>query len=444
MDFGIYPPEINSGRMYTGPGPGPMLAAAQAWGSVADELYATVTGFASAVAELTEGAWSGPSSAAMSAAAQRYVQWLSATAAHAEETAVQARTAAAAFEAAFAATVPPPEVAANRALLAVLVASNFLGQNTPAIAATEAVYAQMWAQDTLAMYTYAGSSAAAVVLSPFRSPQQSADPGAAANPAATVGHTGTFAGTALDPISVVPQALSAAAAPAPAETLSLLASVSSILFIAPSDISGLAVLVPTDLLTTFGDFPASAFNTLSGLIDDDTVSGWDGKASWPDTGSAPVQPFRATLPALPTGRFPAPTISATLGQAHAVGGLSVPSSWTPAAPEVRTAAFTTSLTADPSQIAAALAGQATAGPPAVGSTPNGTRATPARPAGSAAGTPAQADVDVSPAPRTVMTGVAAAIRDIARQRAEGQLSEHDYAEHKKRLLAISGGHRPLA
>ena len=39
MDFGIYPPEINSGRMYTGPGSGPMLAAAQAWGSLADELY---------------------------------------------------------------------------------------------------------------------------------------------------------------------------------------------------------------------------------------------------------------------------------------------------------------------------------------------------------------------------------------------------------------------
>ena len=39
MDFGIYPPEINSGRMYTGPGSGPMLAAAQAWGALADELY---------------------------------------------------------------------------------------------------------------------------------------------------------------------------------------------------------------------------------------------------------------------------------------------------------------------------------------------------------------------------------------------------------------------
>ncbi|WP_140908204.1 PPE domain-containing protein, partial [Mycobacterium tuberculosis] len=28
MDFGALPPEINSGRMYCGPGSGPMLAAA--------------------------------------------------------------------------------------------------------------------------------------------------------------------------------------------------------------------------------------------------------------------------------------------------------------------------------------------------------------------------------------------------------------------------------
>ncbi len=34
MDFGALPPEINSGRMYCGPGSGPMLAAAAAWDGV--------------------------------------------------------------------------------------------------------------------------------------------------------------------------------------------------------------------------------------------------------------------------------------------------------------------------------------------------------------------------------------------------------------------------
>ncbi len=85
----------------------------------------------------------------MRAAAGAYVEWLSATAAQAEETAGQAMAAAAAYEAAFAFTVPPPEIAANRSLLAALVATNFLGKNTPAIAATEALYAEMWAQDAV-------------------------------------------------------------------------------------------------------------------------------------------------------------------------------------------------------------------------------------------------------------------------------------------------------
>ena len=71
MDFGFYPPEINSGRMYSGPGSGPMLAAAQAWAALADELYTAASGYQSVVSELTP-AWSGPSSASMSAAAASY------------------------------------------------------------------------------------------------------------------------------------------------------------------------------------------------------------------------------------------------------------------------------------------------------------------------------------------------------------------------------------
>ncbi len=77
MDFGIYPPEINSGRMYAGPGSGPMVAAAQAWGGLADELYTAASAYQSVVSELTSGSWSGPSSTSMTAAAGSYVEWLS-------------------------------------------------------------------------------------------------------------------------------------------------------------------------------------------------------------------------------------------------------------------------------------------------------------------------------------------------------------------------------
>src|ERR1700728_2532340 len=132
LDFGALPPEINSGRMYVGAGSGPLLAAAAAWDELAAELQATGASYHSAVEMLTTGPWTGPSSMAMAAAAAPYVAWINAPGAQAEQAGAQAKLAAGAYEAAFAATVPPPVIAANRALLASLIASNILGQNTPA------------------------------------------------------------------------------------------------------------------------------------------------------------------------------------------------------------------------------------------------------------------------------------------------------------------------
>jgi PPE-repeat protein len=108
----------------------------------------------------------------MAAGAAPYVAWLYTSAERAQQTATQARAAAAAYELAHAMTVPPSAVAANRLQLAMLVATNFFGQNTAAIAATEAQYAEYWAQDASAMYSYAANSAAAAQLSPFISPRQ--------------------------------------------------------------------------------------------------------------------------------------------------------------------------------------------------------------------------------------------------------------------------------
>jgi PPE-repeat protein len=460
MDFGIYPPEINSGRMYTGPGSGPMMAAAQAWGSLADELYTAASAYQSVVSELTSGSWSGPSSTSMTAAAGSYVEWLSATAAQAEETAAQARAAAAGYEAAFAMTVPPPEIVANRSLLAVLVATNFLGQNTPAIAATEALYAEMWAQDALAMYGYAGSSAAATVLTPFTSPHQSTDPGGTASQAAAVGQaSGTAAGNAQGTISAVPQALSAAAAPAQTDPLSTLANLISVFLSAPTDLITLFGLVPADALSGPVGLPIAYLGTAYGQNTDNIVSGWKGTQPWPGTGDAPLQPFPATLQSLPPGGVPAPTMSASLGEANMVGGLSVPSNWTVAAPEIRSVALTSPLTG-PAEAAApaveagsanafnqmgiaGMAGQAMAGPPVADETRDtGKPVAHARLTGHARGT-SDDEAEVTPAPRTVVTGVAAAIREIAKLRNEGRLTEQEYKEQKKRLLEVSIRHRPL-
>jgi PPE-repeat protein len=149
--FGVLPPEINSAHMYAGPGSGPMLAAATAWDGLAAELNSAASSFESVISGLSSGAWQGPASVAMASLAAPYVKWLTATASQAEQAATQARAAVSAYETAFAMTVPPAVIAANRAQLTALVASNLFGQNAPAIAATEAQYVEMWAQDVASL-----------------------------------------------------------------------------------------------------------------------------------------------------------------------------------------------------------------------------------------------------------------------------------------------------
>jgi len=224
FDFGALPPEINSGRIYAGPGAESMMVAAAAWDGLAAELSAAASGYHSVVTELTSGPWVGPTSAAMVASVVPYVSWLGTTAAQAEESANQARAAAAAFEAAFAMTVSPPEIVANRVLLAALVATNFFGQNTPAIMATEAMYMEMWAQDVAAMFGYAAASAAATQLDPYRPPPNTTTPEgplqqaaavaqAVATPAGNSGHTAAATSAQLTSAGAIQGVLQQLSAP---------------------------------------------------------------------------------------------------------------------------------------------------------------------------------------------------------------------------------------
>ncbi len=180
MDFGALPPEINSGRMYSGPGSAPMRAASAAWNLLAAELDSAANQYQATINVLADDDWRGPTSATMAAAVAPYITWMTTTGAQAEHTAVQASAAATAYETAFALTVPPPEIASNRAQLAMLVATNVIGQNTPAIAATEALYGEMWAQDAAAMYGYAGSSATASAVKTFTQAPETSNPAAQA------------------------------------------------------------------------------------------------------------------------------------------------------------------------------------------------------------------------------------------------------------------------
>jgi PPE-repeat protein len=335
-DFGALPPEINSARMYAGPGSGPLLASAAAWDALAAQLDTFGAAYSAAISALQGESWSGGASTAMAAAAAPYVAWVTTTAGQAGEAASQARAAAAAYEAAFAATVPPAVVMANRTLLATLVATNFFGQNTPAIAATQAVYAEMWAQDAAAMYGYAVSASAAATLTPFAQPPQTANPagqstqGTAVGQAVdtSIGHSQT---TLSQLMSAVTQRLQTLASGGFPSSSAAEASVTSTLT-STTPTSTPILTASTDLFELLGS------TTLTFAVPKTVFQGGSFVTSFLQSGAqAPA------LPAMPgpaagaaaTAQTWAPadlpeSVLASVGRAAPAGGLSVPQNWTAA------------------------------------------------------------------------------------------------------------------
>ena len=361
LDFGALPPEVNSGRIYSGPGSAPLLAAATAWDALASELQTTATSYASTVTELTSSGWQGPSSTAMTDAAAPYTTWLSTTAAQAEQTAAQAQAAAAAYEAAFAASIPPPVIAANRALLALLVATNFLGQNTPAIAANEATYAEFWAQDAGAMYSYAGAAATASQLTPFTAAPATTNDTGQATQSAAAAQSGadslsswltqlnaelTTWGTDLTNLSKEFLTWFPAAAP---------------LNLPPWVTMGIAdiektITTFTSTISTFGSGPWSPLG-IAGLF----KNWWQVSISIPALGTgiqgigpllSPKPIVGALSPLLHSGLLSGSYSGggnvgalASVGRAGTIGALSVPQNWASAVPAVRTVAAEMNATA---------------------------------------------------------------------------------------------------
>ncbi|HUB53601.1 MAG TPA: PPE family protein [Mycobacterium sp.] len=323
FDFGALPPEINSTRMYTGPGAAPMMAAAAAWNNLSAELNTTASAAESVISTLTDEEWRGRSAAAMATAATPYVGWMHTTATAAQQAANQAMASAAAYEAAFAMTVPPPVVVANRAQLAALVATNVLGQNTPAIAATEAQYGEMWAQDAAAMYGYAGSSASAGKLQPLTDPPSATNPGGLGAQAAAVSQaSGTSAGLP-GLVSNLPSAMQSLSTP-----LSSAATPASAL----SDFfnNPLVATVPAGVsdMVSWNVFNAITTAVLYGHTYDAGLLSHGLPLAFGGMGIRGWQPGTAAS-AVSVGGAP---FLAGMSQASSVGKLSVPAAWSAATP----------------------------------------------------------------------------------------------------------------
>ena len=334
--FPWLPPEINSALMFAGAGPGPLLAAASAWDGLALDLSGAASSFDSVISGVTSGLWTGPASLSMAAAAAPYVGWLTAAAAQAEAAAAQALAAATAFETAQAATVLPAAVTTNRVTLMTLIATNFLGQNTPAIAMTELEYVEMWAQDVAAMVGYhAGATSVAATLPSFSTPPVGlaglgAGLGAgledilfsfvssfvsSLSSLLPVGGLAGLAGQIQTAIAGIPTALSGAMSPLSA-TLSA-APVTSLVSVAQVGMTPASMVVsPMMSLAQVANGAGLASSGATGLADVPKFVG----SSVPE-----VNGLGGTTAGLGS-------VGAGLGQARLVGAISVPPTWQGAMP----------------------------------------------------------------------------------------------------------------
>ncbi|GAB1812580.1 PPE family protein [Mycobacterium sp. MUNTM1] len=293
----------------------------------------------------------------MTAAAAPFAEWMSATGAQAERAAAQARAAAAAYETAFLETVPPIAIAENRSQLASLVATNVLGQNTAAIAATESEYGQMWAQDAAAMYGYAGSSAIAARMSPFNPAPQTTNPvGAVGQSGAVAQAAGAAPGNAQSALaqlmSTTPRTLQGLASPAAAPS---------------SQASSLATWLnnlnstPLARIAANVEFVTKAIRPVNDTLLSLSLGMVATARTWSDTAVELEGPLFASLGSSTQamGAAGASAVSASAGSAGLAGALSVPPGWAAASPGIKLAATVleyTSTGAAPT-VASGLSGQ---------------------------------------------------------------------------------------
>jgi PPE-repeat protein len=225
-----------------------------------------------------------------------------------------------------------------------LVATNIVGQNTPAIAATEAQYAEMWAQDAAAMYGYAGSSAAATTLTPFSAPTQNTNPAgtgtqAAAVTQASAAATGTAQSTLSQVVSTVPSTLQSLASGGASQGLlnilnnPLVTEFETLSTLFGSYTGAYGTLAFTGSGTEFVLGPMIITTIGKGLASAAPASAASAASAVPEGGLGTlVGSYGSGAGSAGLGGA---GVSAGLGRAALVGGLSVPQSWGTASPAIR-------------------------------------------------------------------------------------------------------------
>ncbi|GAA0999373.1 PPE family protein [Tsukamurella strandjordii] len=175
MTFPALPPEVNVGRLMSGAGPAPATAAAAAWSVVASAASAR-SAFLTSLLPRLAASWQAPETALMTRNVAMYLAYNEALRVQALLAATRHTKQAADYSAALAGMAQLPEIVQNQVTHGVLQATNFLGVNTGAIAANEAQYAGMWAQNAAMMFGYLANSMANMTFEPFIPPKPIASP----------------------------------------------------------------------------------------------------------------------------------------------------------------------------------------------------------------------------------------------------------------------------
>ena len=265
----------------------------------------------------------------MGAGAAENVRWLDQAAAASTGNRDRRRAGAAAVEAAHAGVIPPPVIEANRDLLTALVASNFLGVNSGAIAACVAEYDQMWAQDASVMYGFSADAAAVTgALVPFTPLEPTVNPGGVAGQAAAVAQAGgTAAGQAGQQAATAGQSVANSTPASASEASSILTMAPQFLGSVPQVLQGLSQPLmsgagnPMQSLSGFG----SLLSPFLGMMSN---PGMAGLGSLGATGAAPAAiGSRGKCRRRVRRRRSRSAMSAAIGRAGSLGGLSVPATW---------------------------------------------------------------------------------------------------------------------
>ncbi|CNY62848.1 Conserved protein of uncharacterised function%2C PPE family [Mycobacterium tuberculosis] len=310
---------------------------------MASDLFSAASAFQSVVWGLTVGSWIGSSAGLMVAAASPYVAWMSVTAGQAELTAAQVRVAAAAYETAYGLTVPPPVIAENRAELMILIATNLLGQNTPAIAVNEAEYGEMWAQDAAAMFGYAAATATATAtLLPFEEAPEMTSAGGLLEQAAAVEEASDTA-AANQLMNNVPQALQQLAQPTQGTTpSSKLGGLWKTVSPHRSPISNMVSMANNHVSMT--NSGVSMASTLSSMLKGFAPAAAQAVETAAENGVWAMSSLGSQLGSSLGSSGLGAGVAANLGRAASVGSLSVPQAWAAANQAVTPAARALPLT----------------------------------------------------------------------------------------------------